>query len=66
MTSYRHNVVLVVYVVMFEFDRVWVNDVFLVDNDLLTILIMVEEVDGVIELVTVGDYGVWVHGGECG
>ena len=66
MSSYRHNVVLVIYVVMFELDRVWVDDVFLIDDYLLAILVVVKETDGVIEFVAVGDYGVWVHGGERG
>ena len=64
--SYSHDIVLMVYVVMFESDRVWVDDVFLIDDDLLTILVMVGKTDGVIELVAVGDYGVWMHRGECG
>ena len=65
-SSYRHNLVLVIYVVMFELDRVWIDDVFLVDNYLLTVLVVVKETDGVVEFVAVGDYGVWVHGSERG
>ena len=62
--SYSHDVVLMVYVVMFKFDGIWVDNVFLVDDDLLTILVMVGETDGVVELVAIGDYGVWVHRSE--
>ena len=64
--SYSHDVMLMVYVVVFESDGVWVDDVFLVDDDLLTILVMVGKTDGVVELVAIGDYGVWVHRSERG
>ena len=65
-SSYRHNVVLVIYVIMFELDRIWIDDVFLIDDYPLAILVVVREADGIVEFVAVGDYGVWMHGGERG
>ena len=63
-SSHRHDVVLVVYVVVFEFDRVWIDDFFLVDDDFLTVLVVVEKADGVVKFVTIRNYGVWMHRGE--
>ena len=42
-SSYSHDIMLVVHVVMFELDSIWVDYVLLVDNDLLAIFIVVRE-----------------------
>ena len=63
-SGYRHHIVLVVYVVVFKFDRVRVDNFFLIDDDLLTILVVIDEAYGVVELITVGDYSIRVHRSE--
>ena len=64
-SSNSHDIVLMVYVVVFEFDSIWVDYIFLVNNDLLTILIMIRESQRVVELIAVWDYGIWMHQGKC-
>ena len=65
-SGYGHDIVLMVYVIVLEFDRVWVDGVFLIDNNLLTIFVVVDEADRIVKFVAIGDYSVWVHGGERG
>ena len=42
-SSYSHDVMLMVHVIVFELDGIWIDYVFLIDDDFLAILIMVGE-----------------------
>ena len=41
--GYGHDIMLVIHVIVFELDGIWIDYVFLVDDDFLAILIMVGE-----------------------
>ena len=63
-SSDSHDIVLMVYVVVFEFDSVWVDNISLVNDDFLTVHGVVGKADGVVKLVTVRNYSVGMHRGE--
>ena len=63
-SSHRHDVVLMVYVVVFEFDCIWIDDFLLIDDDTLAVLVVVEKADRVVKLVAVRNYSVGMHWSE--